>query len=489
MPSSQSYQSLSAASRARRDAWVDARLLDLFMRNAYFTLPQRAAVALTTAILLWHGVEQGVDLDWLLLWLALSLASIAAQHCVYRRYLRIHAALSDGRALAAFKRRVGWLWACSGLIWVLAFWMCYGKVSLSLQAAYLLVMVTFTAMLIDRLSAWPAVLHWYVGLVFGGAITVMLFHAVSAGRSDMSMTESFPVVIVGLCWLVLLMGGDRFHQVLQSTSRLQYRNQRLTRSLMRKTEAALRASALKNRLLAAASHDIRQPIHALSLYAQYLQDDPSQGGELAPRILQASRAINNLFDSLLSYAQIESGGLALRLVPVRVDELLRELETVHEAMARQKGLRLRLRLPRQPVVALSDPVQLRRIVGNLLDNAIKYTHQGGVLLALQVRRAPGGQARACVSVVDTGQGIAQQYQRDIFDEFVTVPSVARSSTTGGVGLGLAIVSRLAHALGHEVAMRSRLGKGTNLRVLLDDRATAQRQQARGDAPAALDQPG
>ena len=424
---------------------------------------------LTTSILLW----QEIDHTAVLAWLALALALIFVRHYVYTRYLKLHASLSEDGMLRRFKLRIGWLWAVSGLVWAVAFWMCYGKVSISLQAAFLLIMVTFIAMAVDRFSSWPAVLYWYTSFAFGGVIAVMLVHALSVGWSDIPVIESFLMIIVGLCWLILLMGGDRFHQVLQSTFRLQYRNQQLTRSLTRKTEAALRAAALKNRLLAAASHDIRQPIHALSLYAQYLEDDPSQGGELAPRIVQASRAINNLFDSLLSYAQIESGGMSLRIAPVRVDQMLNDLYVVFEPLAREKGLVLRLRLPSRHVTQLSDSVQLRRIVGNLLDNAIKYTHSGEILLSLQIRVTPGGHHRACVSVVDTGQGIPEQYQNDIFGEFITVPSFARSPSTGGVGLGLAIVSRLAHALGHSLRMRSRVGRGSTFRITLDDSVTSQ----------------
>lgn len=472
MPTSDTYQARSAESRARRDLWVDTRLLDVFMHNSYSGTPLRVAIVLTTAILMWQEISH----QDVLLWLTLALTLIVLRHCVYLRYLRVHTQLAEGDRLAGFKRRVGWLWACSGLIWVLAFWMCYGKVSISLQAAFLLIMVTFIAMAVDRFSAWPAVLYWYTSCAFGGVIVVMLLHALTVGWTDMPVIESFLMIIVGLCWLILLMGGDRFHQVLQSTFRLQYRNQQLTRSLTRKTEAALRAVALKNRLLAAASHDIRQPIHALSLYAQYLEDDPSLGSELAPRILQASRAINSLFDSLLSYAQMESGGMTLRVAPVRVDDMLRDLRVVYEPVASEKGLDLRLHLPDEPVTLLSDGVQLRRILGNLLDNAIKYTHQGGVLVALQPRQSRRGYGRACVSVVDTGQGIPEQYQSDIFGEFVTVPSFARSPATGGVGLGLAIVSRLAHALGHELRMRSRPGSGSTFRITLDDGMTSQVEQ-------------
>ena len=125
-------------------------------------------------------------------------------------------------------------------------------------------------------------------------------------------------------------------------------------------------------------------------------------------------------------------------------------------LARERGLRFRTRIA--PGAVSSDPVQLKRLVGNLLSNALRNTHQGGVLLASRRRRGVW-----CIEVWDTGVGIAREHQQAIFQEFYRIPL---PGTEEGFGLGLAIVSRLSRALGHSVGMASKPGRGSVFRVEL-----------------------
>jgi signal transduction histidine kinase len=130
-----------------------------------------------------------------------------------------------------------------------------------------------------------------------------------------------------------------------------------------------------------------------------------------------------------------------------------------------------------PGSVMSDPILLRRIVGNLVSNAIKYTDHGGVLVAARSRHS-----LRCIEVWDTGRGIAPAHQRDIFREFYKVPGYA--GTEDGFGLGLYIVSRLSTILGHPVSLASRPGRGTVFRLML---APTDAREAADRAAAAVDQ--
>jgi signal transduction histidine kinase len=171
--------------------------------------------------------------------------------------------------------------------------------------------------------------------------------------------------------------------------------------------------------------------------------------------LQATDSVNALFNSLFDFAKIESKGVAPRFAQMPIGEMINELSVQFGPSAQAKGLDLRLHI--NPAHVWTDPLLIRRIVGNLLANSIRYTSSGAVLLSTRRR---GGDM--WIEVRDTGQGIAPEHQPHIFREFYKASPHAGSED--GFGLGLAIVSRLCAALGHEVSLQSTLGKGTMVRV-------------------------
>ena len=192
----------------------------------------------------------------------------------------------------------------------------------------------------------------------------------------------------------------------------------------------------------------------MGIYAEWLSNEPDLVDELAPKILQSTHAINALFDSLFDLVKLDAGRFEADIRTVRVRDVLNDLEVQFRPMAIQKGLQLRVR--GVDATLKSDPIMLRRIVGNLVANAIRYTAHGGVLLAARRR----GDA-VSFEVWDTGIGIADHEQPHIYEEFYKVPS---SGTEEGFGLGLAIVQRLSERLGYTVSLCSRAGRGTLFRV-------------------------
>lgn len=212
---------------------------------------------------------------------------------------------------------------------------------------------------------------------------------------------------------------------------------------------------IPSRQLAETAHDLKQSMDALRLYVELLQAAPERCADLAPQVHRATLAVSAQVDSLFDFATLDSARFAPALQTVELNPLLDDVHAQHLLVARRKGLQLRLRS--LPLVLQSDPLLLRRILGNLLSNAIRYTERGGVLLAART----AGQGLV-FEVWDTGPGMSRQTQARIFEAFERGPNAARSE---GTGLGLTIVRELSARLGYRVAVRSRPGVGSLFRVL------------------------
>lgn len=226
----------------------------------------------------------------------------------------------------------------------------------------------------------------------------------------------------------------------------------------RAAEAANRA---KTQFFAAASHDLRQPLHAMGLFAEALRQrthDP-EVTSLVLSINASVDALEGLFGELLDLTRIDAGGVDVNPQPVRIGELFARLQLQFEPVAFEKGLMLAFRGEQQ--VALADPVLLERVLRNLLSNAIRYTDDGGVLVSCRRRRL-GGADMLLLQVWDSGIGITEANLPHIFDEFYQVQNhrPLEPHLRKGLGLGLAIVKRLAGLMGAQVSVRSRVGHGT-----------------------------
>jgi signal transduction histidine kinase/ActR/RegA family two-component response regulator len=228
----------------------------------------------------------------------------------------------------------------------------------------------------------------------------------------------------------------------------------VTAELEHKKQEAEQANLAKSRFLAAASHDLRQPMHAIGLYVESLKTQ-MQGRGAADTLNKIQRSIENmveLFNAILDVTKLDAGVVQPQPAPVRIRRLLLYLADEFAPEADKKGLALRVRA--RDAWIESDPILLERIIRNLLSNALQHTARGGVLLSARPHR--GG---IRLQVWDTGSGIPAEHQSRIFDEFYQVGTEA-AQTRHGLGLGLAIVRRLARLLGHPLQMHSRPGRGT-----------------------------
>ncbi len=245
----------------------------------------------------------------------------------------------------------------------------------------------------------------------------------------------------------------RSNQAFTNALTLRFENAALARDLQVQKDSAERASAEKSRFLAAASHDLRQPVHALSLFIGALRERNLDAG--ARRIVadldETVLALEELFGDLLDISRLDAGVVEPRCVAVAIQPLLARIIQAHTAEAKAKGLSLRL-VPCSAIVH-TDPTLLDRIVRNLVSNAVRYTDRGGVLVGC--RRGP----RLRVCVIDTGRGIASSDHELIFQEFAQIGNPERDRSKG-IGLGLAIVRRLCALLDHPLTLRSQPGRGS-----------------------------
>jgi len=225
-----------------------------------------------------------------------------------------------------------------------------------------------------------------------------------------------------------------------------------------KKDEAERANTAKTRFLAAASHDLRQPLQAVSLLVEVLRSrisDPEASG-LADKVQASVQALEMLFISLLDISRLDAGAIHANIHEFRIASLFRLIEMNFLPQALAKGLKLSV--IHSSAVVRSDPALLERVLSNLVSNAIRYTARGRVLVGCRRRRD-------CMRIVvsDTGPGIPARFHQDIFEEFFQLANPERDRTQG-LGLGLSIVKRTAEILDHPLIMQSELNRGSTFGI-------------------------
>jgi signal transduction histidine kinase/ActR/RegA family two-component response regulator len=234
---------------------------------------------------------------------------------------------------------------------------------------------------------------------------------------------------------------------------------RLTAMLREQKEIAERAVQLKTRFLAAASHDLRQPMHAISLYLGGLSelDLPERARQVVSDARECAQDMNDMFRSLLDISRLESRQAVPAFSVFSVGAMLRRMKREFAPLAHSRGVQLRLRV--RDLHAYSDPTMAERIAQNFISNAVRYAAGGRVLATCRVVR--GDTVR--LAVYDTGKGIPVDQQQVIFDEFRRLDT-SKPDHTGGLGLGLSIVRRLTETLRVPVHVRSTPGRGSMFAV-------------------------
>ncbi|MCA0325688.1 MAG: HAMP domain-containing histidine kinase [Proteobacteria bacterium] len=432
-----------------RGRWMEAMAFQTLLDGQRASRVPMLMGVVIMCTLVFDGAPGGL----LAAWLGLATVMVVLRWRVLARYeeVREHALAERHR----FKRGLTWLWPLNAFTWGVTPLLFHGRMSREAEMVCWLMLAWGTAVAMVWLAAHPRIARNYlVTLLCTLLASVLIGRVFWVGVAPIWIDVGLPAVV--MLYGLLLQGTARglgrwYHEGYE----LRYSNAVLIESLQRQTRVAQEMARFKERFLTNAAHDLKQPVHALGIYAEWLSEEPERARELGPKILQSTQAIHTLFDSLFDLARLETGRFELAPRTVEMADLMTGLAVQFEPMARQKGLRLHLRTV--DVRLHTDPIMLRRILGNLIANALRYTERGGVLLAAR-RRRDG----IHLEVWDTGAGLAPAEQTLIFEEFYKVP---KSGTQEGFGLGLAIVRLLADRLGYPVSVYSVAGRGSVFKIV------------------------
>lgn len=425
-------------------ATIKAEQIRVLYAQQPLSLIGTVLVAVLAGTILWDDVNRTLLLAWLAV-LTVVLVLRVINLYDYKRQAPGDAEIHPWRRRAiGFALASGAIWASlpamfiTGddpftLINIVVFCVGMGAGSLASQCVYLPVLYSFS---IPLMVALPASVH-----VNGGEFSHFAYLGYAFG-------------------LVMLGFAKGANDVFKQSITMRFENDRLIRELKIQKAEAEAANIAKSRFLAAASHDLRQPLHAVSLYAGALRDlsATSEQDELNAKMERAIDALDDLLAHILELSKLDAGVVQPTLQHFELTDVLARLDERYNAIAEQRGLDYESLA--KDVIVESDPPLLERILDNLLANAVRFTVRGGILLRTEVDGD-----NVCVIVQDTGTGIPEDEHERIFEEFYQLGNPERDRGKG-LGLGLSIVNRLCGLLGHELKMRSAPGRGTEVRILM-----------------------
>ena len=407
--------------------------------------------AIVTTLLFWSHEP----LWKFIVWVGLVEANCVARTVLLLRFRRAQPATLQDWQHWRFLWNVGTI--ASGALLGLATWMFYVPGSVLHEVGMATQVYGLAVGAIPLLS-----IQFRVFLLYSVVTLIPLIVRIGLGGTSEGVALAALLFInFGFCTLF----GRNFRQVLERTTALKVENEHLARRFREEADAAQVArneaevaNRAKTQFFAAASHDLRQPLHALGLFAEALRQrsHDEEVAHLVNSINSSVDALEGLFSELLDITKIDTGGVEAQAQPFNLGDVFRRLRLHFEPVAFEKGLALRFHGGAQH--AYADPILTERILRNLLSNAIRYTNDGGVLVSARRRGE-----KLLLQVWDSGVGIKPQDQDRVFEEFFQVSDDAgalQAHHRKGLGLGLAIVRRLAQLMDARLTLRSVPGRGS-----------------------------
>lgn len=460
------HDAASAASAARSAQIRSEQVRTVYLHSPTTTIGSLVA-GVTLVAVMWSRVSHAVLVGWLIV-LGLHQA-LRVYH--YRSYL---GAGTEGQQSVRWGRLYVVAAATAGVIWGSAGVLMFVPDSLAHQAMLVLILFGIATVSMGSLSAFAPAFYALVLLAMFPIIARML-----TDDGPARIYLAIPGIIV---LAVVLSFGRTINRIITEWQMKRLENLGLIEELRAQKaiadearQAAEAANRSKTQFFAAASHDLRQPLHAMGLFAAALHEkirDP-EVLNIVHNIDASMAALEGLFNELLDISKIDSGVIRPKLTHFPLAQVFDRLRGEFAAEAQAKGLKLVVRGGEH--VVESDAVLLERIVRNLLGNAIRYTSEGEV--GLEAAPANGSLR---IEVRDTGLGIRAEDQQRIFEEFVQLANPGRTSRKG-LGLGLSIVRRLCDLLGYEMRLASEPGKGSTFGFELP--RGVQSEIARREVPA------
>ena len=392
------------------------------------------------------------------LWLAAFALMLLARVVLGQRFKRSQP--TTQKQWASWRRAWNFGTLSSAAMWGATAWVFYPGGQSIQQVGLIITIYTLSVAVVPVLATQPTVF-----LAFGA----LCFLPMAARIASEGTTYGYELAgILVLVFALTTVLARSYRQALRRAIDLKLLGDSLTAQLQVEKRAAEDARAeaevanrAKTQFFTAASHDLRQPLHAMGLFAEALRqkNHDTEVAHLVNSINESVDALEGLFSELLDITRIDSGGVEVNLEHFAMGDILRKLRLHFEPVAFEKGLALRLRGGQHMVHA--DPLLVERILRNLVSNAIRYTLDGTVLVSC---RRQGD--RVLLQVWDSGTGISEEQQTRVFEEFYQVPvgkdgmKKTAAHDRKGLGLGLAIVKRLADLLHAPLKLQSQLGRGT-----------------------------
>lgn len=428
------------------DGQIRIRILEMMISRLRIANYGNLLLVFAIAGFLWSRISQDFLVGWVLVNIAITFIRIKL---VYKRYERTHIDESNVRMwLIMFCISLG----VTNLVWAAAFPQFIAPNSPSLVVIVMFCFFTIIASGIGTLSVYmPAFFSHGVPLVS----VLATYFFMQSGPNDVAYG-----LAVLLFYFVAALLAKTGNKDMQTLMRLQIEKQEIAEELEQKKELAEQASLEKDRFLAAASHDLRQPLHSASLLlsslSRYVKEPPAV--DILNDTKNAIKALNHSFSSLLDVSKLDAGVVTPQLQHISIANILQKLAKEYLPRAQQKGLELVIE--ESQCTIYSDKALTERILRNLLSNAIQYTDSGSITITSYTE---GGQVE--IKVADTGPGIAAEQQALIFSEYYQVNNPERDRSQG-FGLGLSIVKRLAILLGGKIRLESTEAQGSAFTITL-----------------------
>ncbi len=429
---------------------VEQQRIEMLYDNTLAVSGSALLMAALIAVIAWPH-SRAVNL---VAWVGATLLVQAAVLGLFAAYRR-----ANDRETAP--RRWGWRLATAaavaGVVWGAAAFVLVGpdkSLTLGLISACLAGRATLS---IITHAHFPPALHAFTVPIF----SLLALRYVTLGGYGNAALGVMWIAVLGYVLLFV----DRQSRAVVAQIRLRYENEQLVEQLQRQNALAEQARARaeeasrsKSLFFAAANHDLRQPLHSLGLFATALRNNSAGRASqaLVDQILQCTESLEQLFDNLLDISKLDAGQVEVKREVVPVDAVFDRLRRTFSGPAQDKGLRLSVR--RSNAMLATDATLLFRVLSNLVSNSLRYTENGGVVVACRRR---GNMAR--IEVWDSGIGIPAEQHERIFEEFYQLNNPSRDRSRG-LGLGLATVRRIVRLLGHPLWLRSTVGKGSRFAI-------------------------
>ena len=428
----------------------DQRILAEQVKTLYQSLLLVLLINVVAGAALLYGLWDAVSHTLLIAWMSVLVIVVVLRSSMYFFSYRRHFKPQHAQRHALYSI-IGS--AVAGLIWGVGGVVLFPEHDLAHQIFILSLLIGMGAGSMSSLTTYLPTFIAYFSL---SLLPISILFILSDDPIHLTLGFMTAIYIAALLYF-----GSNINRAVTQSLRLRFENIDLVAQLRKQKNEADQTNIAKSKFLAAASHDLRQPLHALTLFTSVLDESIQypKVRKVVDQIKSSVEALKNLFNALLDISRLDSGVMQVEKSDFLLQPLLEKLANDFNPQAHEKGLSIHW--PICPYATHTDQNLLEQILRNYISNAIRYTDSGEIKTTCAVN-----ESKITISVIDTGRGIAEEEQRIIFEEFHQLNNPERDRGKG-LGLGLAIVQRTSNLLGHSIGVESQPGMGSTFSISVD----------------------